>query len=371
MSRKSSLDALFGAKPLPKPLSKPQPAPASASETAPAAEPEAFAAANSGPSEPEFAAANPSPQEFRAQETRAPERSRSGAVRAMSTTLRGLAARADAAAEIEAGTVVIEIEPDRIDDSFIADRVADANDSGLPALVESIRESGQQVPILVRPHPSSPERYQVAYGRRRIQAARRLARPVRAVVRPLTDAELVVAQGKENLERQDLSYIERAFFALRLEEHGFPRATITAAMGVGKGDLSTLISVARTVPAEIVRAIGPAPAAGRPRWMLLAERIKAAKPGRVAGLLADPGFQEKPTNERFTAVLNALAPPAAKRPAPQVWSDEAGRSIARIERTPDRVALSFDETLAPGLADYVLDRLPEILAAYRAGQPKP
>ncbi|GJD60512.1 plasmid partitioning protein RepB [Methylobacterium frigidaeris] len=360
MSRKSNLDALFGAKPQSKPATSPEAPPA------PAPEPEPFAAANPNPPEPEFAAANP-----RAQESRVLERSRSGAVRAMSSTLRGLAARADAAAEIEAGTVVVEIEPERIDDSFIADRVADANDPGLAALVESIRESGQQVPILVRPHPEVPERYQVAYGRRRIQAARRLDRSVRAVVRPLTDAELVVAQGKENLERQDLSYIERAFFALRLEEHGFPRATITAAMGVGKGDLSTLISVARTVPAEIVRAIGPAPAAGRPRWMLLAERIKAARPGRVASLLADAGFQERPTNERFAAVLNALAPPAAKPPAPQVWSDEAGRGIARIERRPDRVALSFDETLEPGLADYVLDRLPEILAAYRAGRARP
>ncbi|KTS54297.1 plasmid partitioning protein [Methylobacterium indicum] len=366
MSRKSNLDALFGAKPSLQPAPTPAPPPVDPAAEAPSPEPEAFAAANPAPAEPEFAAANPGNPG-----PRPPERSRSGAVRAMSSTLRGLAARADAAAEIEAGTVVVEIAPERIDDSFIADRVADATDPGLPALVESIRESGQQVPILVRPHPSDPDRFQVAYGRRRIQAARRLARPVRAVVRPLSDAELVVAQGKENLERQDLSYIERAFFALRLEEHGFPRATIIAAMGVGKGDLSTLISVARTVPAEVVRAIGPAPAAGRPRWMLLAERIRTASPKRIAGLVADPALADKPTNERFAAVLSALSPPAAPRPAPQVWSDEAGRGIARIERGPDRVALSFDETAEPGLADYVLDRLPEILAAYRAGRARP
>ncbi|TNC15813.1 plasmid partitioning protein RepB [Methylobacterium terricola] len=363
MSRKSNLDALFGARPAPKPAGPAAP---------PAPEPEAFAAANPDAAEPEFADANPAtPDTPTGPDVRPPERSRSGPVRAMSSTLRGLAARADAAAEIEAGSVVVEIEPGRIDDSFIADRVADAHDPGLAALVESIRESGQQVPILVRPHPDAPDRYQVAYGRRRIQAAHRLARPVRAVVRPLSDAELVVAQGKENLERQDLSYIERAFFALRLEEHGFARATITAAMGVGKGDLSTLISVARTVPAEIVRAIGPAPAAGRPRWMLLAERIKAARPDRIARLIADPAFADKPTNERFATLLAALAPAAAPRPAPQVWSDEAGRGIARIERGKDRVAVTFDESLEPGLADYVLDRLPEILAAYRAGRSRP
>jgi len=341
MSRRSNLDALFGAKPAPKP----------------AASPDSFADANPEEKAAEFAPANPpAPQ---------PERRRSGAIGAMSNTLRGLAAKADAAAILEQGAAVIDLDPGLIDASFIADRVADANDVGLGSLVESIRESGQQVPVLVRPHPTASGRYQIAFGRRRTRAAQVLERPVRAIVRPLTDAELVIAQGKENLERRDLSYIERAFFALRLEEHGFPRETITAAMGVGKGDLSTLISVARSVPEDVLSAIGPAPAAGRPRWMLLAERIKGAERAGLTGLMGDPAFQAKGTDERFAAIFAALAPKQERKPKAQVWKDDRGRKLARVERSADRVALAFDETLEPGLADYVLDRLPEILAAYR------
>ncbi|MGY2046611.1 plasmid partitioning protein RepB [Methylobacterium sp. JK268] len=339
MSRKSNLDALFGAKPPSRPA------------------PEPFAAANPAAETPEFAAANPSPA----------ARRRSGAIGAMSQTLRGLAAQADAAATIEAGSAVVEIEPGLIDPSFVADRVPDPGDPGLAGLVESVRESGQQVPVLVRPNPAAPGRYQIAYGRRRVRAAEILGRPVRAVIRPLTDAELVVAQGKENLERRDLSYIERAFFALRLEQHGFPRETITAAMGVGKGDLSTLISVARTVPEDVLAAIGPAPAAGRPRWMQLAEGIRTVKRGKLAALLEDPDFRAKPTDQRFAAVLAAVSPPPPATRA-QDWADAQGRTIARVERRADRVALSFDERLEPGLADYILDRLPDLVAAYRAGK---
>lgn len=341
MSRKSSLDALFGAKATPKLVDQPG----------------EFAAANSGEGGSEFAAANSPPPTS--------ERRRSGAIGAMSSTLRGLAAQADAAASIEQGSQVVELDTALVDASFVADRIADANDPSIATLVESIRESGQQVPVLVRPHPTAVGRYQIAFGRRRTRAAKILERPVRAVVRPLTDAELVIAQGKENLERRDLSFIERAFFALRLEEHGFPRETITAAMGVGKGDLSTLISVARSVPEDILTAIGPAPAAGRPRWMLLADRIKDADRPALSGLMGDPTFQSKGTDDRFAAIFAAVAPKAERKSKAQVWKDEQGRKVARVERSADRVALAFDERLEPGLADYVLDQLPEILAAYR------
>jgi hypothetical protein len=47
----------------------------------------------------------------------------------------------------------------------------------------------------------------------------------------LTDEELAIAQAKENLERQDLSYIERALLARQLEERQFDRAMIWVPLG--------------------------------------------------------------------------------------------------------------------------------------------
>ena len=63
-------------------------------------------------------------------------------------------------------------------------------------------------------------------------------------MRDLTDEQLVVAQGQENHERKDLSYIEKARFAFRLEQR-FSRTTIImAALSVYKSDLSNMLSVA-------------------------------------------------------------------------------------------------------------------------------
>ena len=157
---------------------------------------------------------------------------------------------------------VLDIAPDLIDASFIQDRLETTADE-LASLTDSIRERGQLIPILVRPHPEHTGRYQIAYGRRRLAAARTLGRPVRATVKQLSDDELVVAQGQENIERKDLSYIERALFAAKLEDRGFPRQTIMSAVSTDKASLSKLISVATRIPRDILEAIGPAPKIGR------------------------------------------------------------------------------------------------------------
>ena len=91
------------------------------------------------------------------------------------------------------------------------------------------------------------------------------------MVRPLTDAQMVVAQGQENSARKALSYIERAFFAVRLSDAGFDREVIMAALTMSKSHLSTLISVGRRIPTLVIEAIGPAPKAGEPRWIALAD----------------------------------------------------------------------------------------------------
>ena len=159
-------------------------------------------------------------------------------VGAVGRSLEAVSQRARRADEVErllaGGQSVVELEAADIDASFIADRMS--SPEAHAELVGSIRESGQQVPILVRPHPQSKGRYQVAYGHRRLRAAAELGRPVRAVVRELTDEELAVAQGQENNERRDLSYIEKARFARNLEER-FGRKTVMAALSLYKSAL--------------------------------------------------------------------------------------------------------------------------------------
>ncbi|TGE01146.1 plasmid partitioning protein RepB [Methylobacterium nonmethylotrophicum] len=275
------------------------------------------------------------------------------------------AASRPAPAEVDGA--VVDLDPDLCLPSAIADRVPDVTDEAFDAFVAQIREEGQHTPILVRRHPRRDGQYEIAYGRRRTRAAKALGKPVRAVVRDLSDAELVVAQGSENLAREDLSYIERAHFARNMERAGIAREVILRAMGVHRPDLANYLAVAEAIPAPVLAAIGPAPKVGRPRWLTLADRIKAAAPGQVDIALAAPGLVGKTSDERFTMILNALAPPPPRRAKPRAETvkDARGVKFARVERSSDGMRVTLDEKAEPGFADYLAERLPEILAAYR------
>lgn len=303
-------------------------------------------------------------------ETVAPPKSErvvAGAIGAVSRSLDQFQSDLQTAQDLVAsGAAVIDLDPAEIDASDLKDRL-EINTDDHTALANAIRENGQQVPILVRPHPDMPGRYQVAYGHRRLAACRDIGFRVRAVVRKLTDRELFVAQGQENSARKDLSFIERALFARRLEERGIDREAIMSALDVDKTEVSKLISVARAVPSDLVEAIGPAPKAGRPRWLALAERSSRARIQRsVTALISSDDFRARPTDDRFKLVFDAMAPNAKQKPKAQKWVSEDGTNIARIDRNETACVLSINEKSAPMFGQFLIDQLPVLYAAFKA-----
>ena len=266
---------------------------------------------------------------------------------------------------------VSELDAALIDPSFINDRLT-GSDAAHQELLASIREHGQQVPILVRPHPDKEGRYQIAYGRRRLRALAELGSKVRAVVKPLTDQQLVVAQGQENSARTDLSFIEKALFAHRLEQGGYDRDTIMAALSVDKTSLSRLISSAVKIPHDLIEAIGPAPKAGRDRWVELTNRL-AHKEGhaRADAAIAKESFAGKPSDERFNAVFNALMQKPAAAVRARTWKAADGTQVARIREDDLNLLLAIDKKAAGGFARYLVDQLPELYAAFKRGDEQP
>jgi ParB family chromosome partitioning protein len=226
--------------------------------------------------------------------------------------------------------------------------------------VAQIREQGQMVPILVRPHPKQPGRYQVAFGHRRLLAAKELGRPVRAVVRELSDQELIVAQGQENSAREDLSYIEKAFFAQRLEKSGFSRAVIQRALAVHKSDLSQMLTIASQIPESLVRNIGAAPSAGRRSWLQLASALSNdGALTAVEALFEDPSSNSLDSDARFKRALTR-ASPDLERSIVETWSGAQGQLIAKLRRNKNEVSLTIDRRKSPEFADFVLEQLREI-----------
>lgn len=310
-----------------------------------------------------------------------------GAFGAVTRTIDDLAARAGAARELEAriaaGELIVDLDPKDVDASFIADRMQQ-DDETYRVLLEGIRAKGQDSPILVRPHPSAPGRYQVAFGHRRLRAASELGRPVRAVVKQLSDRDLVIAQGQENSARADLSFIERARFARRLEEGGYDRETIISALSVDKTMVSRMISVAARLPSNLVDAIGPAPGIGRDRWLELLNVHQQEGANRsVGGLLQNPDFTASPSDQRFNMVYDFLTRPVIDQSKPEepalshrirargqtrYWAPNNGARVAKITANDQAFILAIDKRIAPDFGDYILAQLEHLYSAYKKGQ---
>ncbi|MBY5453953.1 plasmid partitioning protein RepB [Rhizobium leguminosarum] len=288
---------------------------------------------------------------------------RSGAVGAMGRSLGNIANAADQArAMIAAGSAVVELDPAKIEGSFVSDRLTHDGEA-YDQLVEAIRDTGQKSPILVRPHPSKADRYQIAYGHRRVRVLAQLGRQVKAVVQNLSDEELVVVQGQENSARADLSYIERALFALALEAKGYDRRVIMAALSMEKTQLSKLMTLGHSLPRDLIEAIGPAPKAGRPRWAALAEKLPQAKAGAVAKLLETSEFKAADTDGKFDLALAAVSAKPARSGAEAIKSEQ-GVKLASVERKGTKISLQFDDRATPEFAEFVMEQLRDLHATF-------
>ena len=221
--------------------------------------------------------------------------------------------RAQAVQEIDTGLIGASRYHDRFDAS-----------ADIDGLVESIREAGQQIPVMLRPAPDprpAGVQYEPVYGRRRIAACRRLRVPVRALISDIGDDEMIVAQGLENNERLDNSFIEKAFFVHQLKEDGVPAKVITDTLGLLAPEISRMASVVRDVPVQVIDAIGPARGVGRRQWMALAKLVLGASDAQIDAAISSAGGLTS-SAQRFAAVQASLTSPAPTRPA------HAGRSVA-------------------------------------------
>lgn len=249
--------------------------------------------------------------------------------------------RAQRVEEIEkalaAADRIAEIDPALIDASPIRDRLP-GPEADEAALAESVAEHGQRVPGLVRPSASDPGRYVVVYGHRRLAAAKRAGRPFRTVVADLSDEEAFIAQGLENNDRKDLSFIERALFARRLSDAGATMPTIAASLKTARPNIVVMIGLARRIPEDIILAIGPSPALGQPRWQALDSVIKKFGDSECEAAwraaIAQPHFAGLDPGARLADILRALqSPMAGNSRAIRDVADAAGGVFARVKRS--------------------------------------
>jgi ParB family chromosome partitioning protein len=117
-------------------------------------------------------------------------------------------------------------------------------DAELEDLTSSIRENGLLQPLVVRPAPQSPGRFELVAGERRFRALTKLAwDEVPVLVRDADDETLLVLALVENLQREALNPLEEAEGYQSLADR-FEMKHADIAKAVGK-DRSTVANLVR------------------------------------------------------------------------------------------------------------------------------
>jgi ParB family chromosome partitioning protein len=117
------------------------------------------------------------------------------------------------------------------------------DEAALAELAASIATRGVIQPIIVRPHPRG-EGYELVAGERRWRAAQKARlHEIPALVRNLTDREVMALALIENLQREDLSPVEEARAYHRLSEEE----------GMIQVDISKMVEKSRSHVANMMR----------------------------------------------------------------------------------------------------------------------
>ncbi len=290
-----------------------------------------------------------------------------GASRSLIHSLDELAAKADRLME---GEVVVDLDPDIIDGSFVRDRLED-DEEDFNDLLTAIRDRGQDTPILVRPHPITPSRYMVVFGHRRLRAARVLGRNVRAVVKDLKDQDHLVAQGQENSARANLSFLEKALFAAEIVRRQFDgdNAIALSALSIDRATFSKMLAVT-TIPKEILAATGAAKGIGRDRWYELKNILERPSTLEQAkAYIQTDAFKAKIGDDRFSALL-AFVKNVGKQARPnslktQRWASSDKAISADIKSDGKTYTFALKAKDAAGFGDFIADNLGDLYEAYR------
>ena len=114
---------------------------------------------------------------------------------------------------------------------------------GLQELAASMRQQGIVQPILVRPNPDKPSRYQIIAGERRWRASQiAQLHEIPALIREMSDKDASEIALIENIQRRDLHVIEEAqAYQTLIEMHGYTQQELSEIIGKSRPHITNLM----------------------------------------------------------------------------------------------------------------------------------
>lgn len=193
----------------------------------------------------------------------------------------------------------------------------------LAELAASIRNRGVLQPLIVRPHPTEPDLYQIVAGERRWRASQiAQLHELPVLVRELSDAEVLEVALIENIQRANLNPIEEAAsFRQLMDRFGHTQERLAEALDKSRSHISNSLRLLN-LPDQVQGFVREGKiSAGHARAL-----ITAPDPVAMARKVIDRNLSVRETE--------ALARQQAERPEP------APR--VRAEKDADTRALESD-----------------------------
>lgn len=126
----------------------------------------------------------------------------------------------------------------------------------LEELAASLRRHGVVQPVILRPSPAEPGRYQIVAGERRWRAAQLAGlHDLPAVVRELDDREILELAIIENIQRVDLDPIEEAQgFRQLIDSFGYTQTEMADVVGKSRSHLANTMRLL-TLPDQVITLV--------------------------------------------------------------------------------------------------------------------
>jgi ParB family chromosome partitioning protein len=245
---------------------------------------------------------------------------------------------------------VIEVTLDQIDPNPYQTR-RDFDEEGLNELATAMRVHGFYGHLVAR---QVDNRYQIAYGERRLRAAQRAGMTqLPLAIRDLSDEQMMELAITENVLRKDLNPIEEAEAYQHLADLGYSRRQISEKVGKSPGHISMLLNLLkREDVAETVRQ----------------ERVGIREAHEIAKV-EDPAKRQELLERTARgeldreAVRHAVRIAAGQTTAPPPASPEVQETPALARESGDGIIQPDD--LRPSRLQNIYDPMPNLRAALK------